>query len=153
MKRYLPFVLTLGFLALTFGFLTLSRNEDPRGEELAQDALDMLAICEDAISAGRLPDVSGWDAVRTHTATSTKLTHRRPPGTQLAVKVVKRPWGDGVQLSCSVSIDMEFGMASEEDLAAVLMGFMQLRASRYRRRLMSRSSQPPWGRDGCRSAT
>lgn len=130
MKRYLPFVLILGFLALAYGFLTLSQDKAPRGQRLAQDALDMLALCEEAISAGELPDVSGWDAVRTNTATSTELSHHSPPGTDLAVQVTRRAFGAGVQLSCSISISAEFGLASEQELAVVLMAFMQLRGAK-----------------------
>lgn len=50
----------------------------------------MLAICEDAVLTGELPDLSGWDAVWTNTSTSSKLTHRRPPGTDLAMETTRR---------------------------------------------------------------
>ena len=127
MKRDLPHLLILAFVTLTYGVLTHSTQAEPREIALAEDTLAVLDLCETAIAAGRLPDVSGWAATRPHTATSLAETHLNPTGTALAVQVQERSWGEGVQLSCRVTVDVAHGPISEQEQAAVLMAFLQER--------------------------
>ncbi|WP_298909651.1 hypothetical protein [uncultured Aliiroseovarius sp.] len=110
----------------------MNQTSDARGKQFATEALEALAVCENAIMRGRLPEVRNWKPVRPLSGGHRSAEYLSPPDAQwIAVKVERASWRGDTQLTCGIQQAWSETLLTRGEVAEVLLTFMEELPSRF----------------------